>query len=135
MGDLLFGSSRGSGNTRVGHSNKRTCGSTASPLKPRSCDETTWMISRRSKGSYIPGSPSKSPQTWTHFSEFNNTFQKQEPKKDYSGRRSIVGISVLSVLQPGPCRLIPYPFSGYTVFGLGSCAHKVGYPEKGVNMI
>ena len=32
------------------------------------------------------------------------------------------------------CRLIPYPFFGYLILGLGSQYHKVGYPEKGYGM-
>ena len=30
------------------------------------------------------------------------------------------------------CRLIPYPFFGYLILGLGSQNHKIGYPKRGM---
>ena len=30
------------------------------------------------------------------------------------------------------CSLIPRPFFGYPILGLGSCSRKVGYPQKGI---
>ena len=35
---------------------------------------------------------------------------------------------------PSTCRLIPYPFFGYLVFGLGCYNHKVAYPKHGYVM-